>query len=117
LKFREPAPGQEPPASDQDWFAGKPIEPHASPRETFADRSLGLSGERARQTMSLESLSDSSVLQFYESIRQQVAADATIGGEHRLIGSSVRERADYLRGEIDRRHLSCVPIDWPRIAP
>lgn len=62
--------------------------------------------------MSLEKLADENVLRFYENVREQVAADRRSGGHHRFIGDAVKQYAQRLRDEIDRRKLDCRPIDW-----
>jgi hypothetical protein len=55
---------------------------------------------------------DENLVVFYESIRQQVVADVRVGGRYRLIGDSVKQYADRLREEMDRRGLRFTPIDW-----
>ena len=55
---------------------------------------------------------DENLVVFYESIRQQVVADVRAGGRYRLIGDSVKQYADRLREEMDRRGLRFTPIDW-----
>jgi hypothetical protein len=62
--------------------------------------------------MGIESLSDESVLRFYENTRQQVAADLATGNRYRFMGQAAKERAHRLREEIERRRLRCNPIDW-----
>ena len=57
---------------------------------------------------------DESLVVFYESIRQQVVADMRAGGRYRLIGDSVKQYANRLREEMDRRGLRFTPIDWRR---
>ena len=57
-------------------------------------------------------LSDESLLAFYESVRRQVTADNKLGGRHRLAGTRVKEYADRLKDEMDRRRLRFKPIDW-----
>jgi|SRR6478672_3738498 hypothetical protein len=62
--------------------------------------------------MGIELLSDESVLRFYENIRQQVAADLAVENRFRLMGGeAVKQRAERLRIEIDRRRLRCNPIE------
>jgi hypothetical protein len=62
--------------------------------------------------MGIELLSDESVLRFYENIRQQVAADLAVENRFRLMGcEAVKQRAERLRIEIDRRRLRCNPIE------
>jgi hypothetical protein len=63
--------------------------------------------------MSLEKLSDDSVLILYESIRKQVAADIHSGVPQRLMGETAKQRAEQLREEMDRRRMRFKPIDWP----
>jgi hypothetical protein len=41
-----------------------------------------------------------------------MVADASLGGRHRLAGASVKEYADRLGSEMDRRRLRFKPIDW-----
>jgi hypothetical protein len=62
--------------------------------------------------MSIQDLSDESVLRLYESIRQQVSADMATGSRHRLVGETAKAQARRIREEIDRRRLHCRPIDW-----
>ncbi len=40
--------------------------------------------------------------------------DKRAGGRYRLAGDGVRQYADALREEMERRRLSFTPIDWPR---
>jgi hypothetical protein len=62
--------------------------------------------------MGVEELSDDSVLHLYENIREQVAADVSLGSRHRLLGEAAKRRAERLREELDRRRLRHTPIDW-----
>src|SRR5947208_437591 len=55
--------------------------------------------------MPFENLSDHFIIRMYESIRDEVIADATSGG--RLLGDPARDRAEELRQEIERRGLFC----------
>jgi hypothetical protein len=57
---------------------------------------------------------DERLLAFYENIRQQVQLDMQAGGRYRLIGEGVKQYADKLREEMDRRRLRFTPIDWQR---
>jgi hypothetical protein len=57
---------------------------------------------------------DERLLAFYENIRQQVHLDMQAGGRYRLIGEGVKQYADKLREEMDRRRLRFTPIDWQR---
>jgi hypothetical protein len=62
--------------------------------------------------MNFTDSSDECLLHFYESIRRQVTADKQSGGRYRLAGANVREYANRLKDEIDRRQLRFTPIDW-----
>jgi hypothetical protein len=64
--------------------------------------------------MNFDNKKDENLVVFYESIRQQVVADIRAGGRYRLIGDSVKQYADRLREEMDRRGLRFAPIDWRR---
>ncbi len=57
-------------------------------------------------------LSDESLLAYYESIRRQVAADTNLGRGRRLAGESVKRYADELQNEIEQRQLPFTPINW-----
>jgi hypothetical protein len=60
---------------------------------------------------SFANMPDQRLVQFYESIRQQVEADRP--HKHRLTSSpGIREYADGLEREIIRRGLPHSPIDW-----
>jgi hypothetical protein len=63
--------------------------------------------------MDLLSLSDESLRAYYESVRRQVAADTKLGGRHRLAGAAVKEYANRLTSEMDRRRMDFKPIVWP----
>jgi len=62
----------------------------------------------------LSNSSDESLLVFYENVRRQVDADIKSGGRYRFIGESVKQYADRLGEEMDRRRLRFTPIDWQR---
>lgn len=62
--------------------------------------------------MSIEKLPDDCVVRYYENIRTQIHADHKSGGRYGLIGEPVRQYAQRLRDEIDKRRLNCRPIDW-----
>ena len=57
---------------------------------------------------------DERLLVFYESVRRQVELDNRSGGRYRLAGDGVKQYAERLREEMDRRRLRFTPIDWPR---
>ena len=64
--------------------------------------------------MNFDNTKDENLVVYYESVRQQVVADIRAGGRYRLIGDSVKQYADRLREEMDRRGLRFTPIDWLR---
>jgi hypothetical protein len=64
--------------------------------------------------MNFSQMKDDRLLAFYENIRRQVDLDVRAGGRYRLAGQGVKQYADRLREEIDRRQLRFIPIDWPR---
>jgi hypothetical protein len=64
--------------------------------------------------MNFSQTKDEGLLAFYENIRQQVELDKRAGNRYPLAGAGVKQYADRLREEIDRRQLRSNPIDWPR---
>ena len=64
--------------------------------------------------MNFSQTKDERLLAFYENIRHQVRLDVQSGSRHRLIGEGVKQYADKLREEMDRRRLQFMPIDWQR---
>jgi len=67
-----------------------------------------------RKLMNFSSSKDDHLLAFYNNVRHQVEMDKRAGGRYRLAGDGVRQYADALREELERRRLSFTPIDWPR---
>ena len=67
-------------------------------------------GERGAQSMDFLNSKNVSLLTYYENIRQQVDADRH--SQHRFTGGAVKQYAEKLRAEMDRRRLSYKPIDW-----
>jgi len=61
--------------------------------------------------MSYSNSKDESLLTYYENIRQQVEAERY--SQHRFTTGSVKQYADSLREEMDRRRLRYTPIMWP----
>ena len=57
---------------------------------------------------------DERLLAFYENVRRQVEMDLRSGGRYRFAGEGVKQYADKLREEMDRRRLQFTPIDWHR---
>jgi hypothetical protein len=64
--------------------------------------------------MSFSQSKDERLLAFYEHVREQVELDKRSGGRHRLAGDGVKQYAEKLREEIERRRLRFTPIDWDR---
>ena len=88
---------------------GPATEQHASAYPALLPIGEAPSGGRV---MGIESLSDESVLRFYEDIRQQVAADLASGNRYRFLGEAAKQQAERLRIEIARRRLRCNPIEF-----
>jgi hypothetical protein len=63
--------------------------------------------------MDFSSSKDERLLLFYENVRRQVELDNRSGGRYRFAGNGVRQYADKLREEMDRRRLRFTPIEWP----
>jgi hypothetical protein len=64
--------------------------------------------------MNLSNTKDETLILYYESVRRQVQADMQAGGRYRFMGESVKQYADRLREEMDRRRLRFTLIDWHR---
>ena len=64
--------------------------------------------------MSFTQSKDESLLAFYENVRGQVELDMRSGGRYRFAGEGVKQYAENLREEIERRRLRFTPIDWDR---
>ena len=62
--------------------------------------------------MSFAQSKDERLLAFYESVRAQVELDKRSGGQYRFAGDGVKQYANKLREEIERRRLRFTPIDW-----
>ena len=63
--------------------------------------------------MSFSQTKNERLLTFYENIKHQVDLDKRAGGRYRLAGEGVKQYAERLREEMDRRRLRFTPIDWP----
>jgi hypothetical protein len=61
--------------------------------------------------MTVSSMSDESLLRYYEEVRSQVSADIRWG--RRFMRTAVKDRANSLLAQIRRRQLSVTPIYWP----
>jgi hypothetical protein len=78
-----------------------------------AARSPGMNIAAMGNVMDFEQTKDDTLLRFYEGIRQQVDFDIRAGsGQHRIVGQGVKQYAEKLRVEMDRRRLRFTPIDW-----
>ena len=64
--------------------------------------------------MNFSQSKDERLLAFYENVRQQVQLDIRAGGRYRLAGENVKQYAEKLREEMERRRLRFTPIDWHR---
>lgn len=63
--------------------------------------------------MNFSQSKDERLLAFYESVRRQVEKDMRSGGQYRFAGEGVKQYAEQLREEMDRRRLLYTRIDWP----
>jgi hypothetical protein len=64
--------------------------------------------------MDLSNSKDERLLSFYDSVRREVELDIRSGGRYRFAGDGVKQYADNLREELERRRLRFTPIEWPR---
>jgi hypothetical protein len=64
--------------------------------------------------MDLSNSKDERLLSYYENVRRQVELDNLHGGRYRLAGDGVKQYAERIREEMDRRRLQFTPIEWPR---
>ena len=64
--------------------------------------------------MDFSSSKDERLLAFYDSVRRQVELDMRSGGRYSFAGDGVKQYADKLCEEMDRRRLRFTPIEWPR---
>jgi hypothetical protein len=64
--------------------------------------------------MNFSSSKDERLMAFYENVRRQVELDRRSGGRYRFAGDGVKQYADKLREEMERRRLQFIPIDWLR---
>ena len=62
--------------------------------------------------MNFSQMKDERILAFYENVRRQVELDKSAGGKYRFAGEGVKEYAEQLRNEMDRRRLRYSRIDW-----
>jgi len=62
--------------------------------------------------MNFSQSKDERLLTFYENVRKQVELDKKAGARYRFAGEGVKQYAECLREEMDRRRLNYHPIDW-----
>ena len=62
--------------------------------------------------MNFSNSKDERLLAFYDNVRRQVELEMRSGGRYRFVGDSVKQYADKLREEMERRRLRFTPIDW-----
>jgi hypothetical protein len=62
--------------------------------------------------MKFSQMKDQRLLSFYEGVRRQVDVDSRPGCKYVLAGEDVKQYAELLREEMDRRRLPYNPIAW-----
>ena len=62
--------------------------------------------------MNISQSKDERLLAFYDNVRKQVELDKSADGRARFVGEGVKQYAERLREEMDRRRLNYHPIDW-----
>ena len=73
---------------------------------------MGRCNRAGARSMSFSQSKDERLLAFYENVRGQVEIDKRSGGRYRFAGDGVKQYAEKLREEIERRRLRFTPIDW-----
>ena len=63
--------------------------------------------------MDLPNSKDERLLSFYDCV-SEVELDIRSGGRYRFTGDGVKQYADKLREEMERRRLRFTPIEWSR---
>jgi hypothetical protein len=64
--------------------------------------------------MNFANSKDDTLFRFYENVRDQVQADSQFGGKYRFAGEGVKQYAEELREEMERRRVRYSPIHWHR---
>jgi hypothetical protein len=64
--------------------------------------------------MNFSNSKDERLLAFYDNVLRQVELDIRSGGRYRFAGDGVKQYADKLSEEMERRRLRFTPIDWSR---
>jgi hypothetical protein len=62
--------------------------------------------------MHFKQTKDERLLAFYEGVRHQLTRDG--GSRYKFAGEGVREYAEKLREELERRKLEFTPIRWTK---
>jgi hypothetical protein len=62
--------------------------------------------------MEFANTKDETLLRFYEGVRKVAEIEVLTGSPHPLAGNGVKQYAERLRDEMDRRRLRFTPIDW-----
>ena len=62
--------------------------------------------------MNFSQSKDQRLLMFYEGVRKQVELDRRAGNRYRFAGEGVKQYAERLREEMDRRGVRYNRIDW-----
>ena len=62
--------------------------------------------------MNFTQMKSERLVAFYENVRHQVEIDKNNGSKYRFAGEGVKQYAEKLREEIDRRSLQVRRIDW-----
>ena len=64
--------------------------------------------------MNFSNSKDDRLLAFYDGVRRQVELDIRFGGRYRFAADGVKQYAEKLREEMERRRLHFTPIEGPR---
>jgi len=62
--------------------------------------------------MNLPEMKSERLLAYYENVHRQVQIDKQTGGEFRFAGDGMKQYAERLRAEMERRRLNFSRIDW-----
>jgi hypothetical protein len=62
--------------------------------------------------MNLPEMKSERLLAYYENVRRQVQIDKQTGVELRFAGEGMKQYAERLRAEMERRRLNFSPIEW-----
>lgn len=62
--------------------------------------------------MRLKNLGDKGLLSLYESLRRRTSTANGAGLRSRVIGQNIKDYAEKLRAEMERREIQFTPIEW-----